>query len=77
VGLLAMVGIVVVAPNPILFLIVIIGALDLWQRWRGRKEAGDYYRLATWQRATVGVVYLGLAAVLALSMSATYVERDL
>ena len=76
-GLLLMVGIVVVAPNPILFLIVIIGALDLWRRWRERGEAGDYYRLPAWQRVTVGVVYLGLAAVLALSMSATYVERDL
>ena len=77
VGLLLMVGLVVVAPNPILILIVILGGLDLWQRWRTRGEAGDYYRLATWQRATVGVVYLGLAAVLALAMSATYVERDL
>jgi Zn-dependent protease len=77
VGLLLMVGLVVVAPNPILVLIVILGALDLWQRWRARGEDQDYYRLPTWQRATVGVVYLGLAAVLALSMSATYVERDL
>jgi Zn-dependent protease len=77
VGLLMMVGIVVIAPNPILVLIVILGGLDLWQRWRARGEASDYYRLPTWQRATVGVVYLGLAAVLALAMSATYVERDL
>jgi Zn-dependent protease len=76
-GLLMMVGLVIVAPNPLLFLIVIVGALDLWQRWRGRGESPGYYRLATWQRATVGVVYLGLAAVLALAMSATYVERDL
>jgi Zn-dependent protease len=76
VGLLLMVGLVIVAPNPILVLIVILGALDLWQRWRARGEDQDYYRLPTWQRATVGVVYLGLAAVLALSMSATYVERD-
>jgi len=32
--------------------------------------------LPTWQKATVGVVYLGLAAILGLAMSATYVERD-
>jgi Zn-dependent protease len=76
-GLLMMVGLVVVSPNPLLLLIVIVGGLDLWRRWRERGEAADYYRLPTWQRATVGVVYLGLAAVLALSMSATYVERDL
>ncbi len=76
VGLLMMIGLVVVSFNPLLLLIVFIGGLDLWRRWRGRGEAGDYYRLPTWQRATVGVVYLGLAAVLGLAMSATYVERD-
>jgi Zn-dependent protease len=77
VGLLLMVGLVLATRNPLLLLIVVLGGLDLWRRWRERGEAGDYYRLPTWQRATVGVVYLGLIAVLAVSMSATYVERDL
>ena len=77
VGLVMMVGLVVLNRNPLLFLIVILGGLDLWRRWRERGQAGDYYRLPTWQRVTVGVVYLGLAAVLAVSMSASYVERDL
>jgi Zn-dependent protease len=76
-GLLMMVGIAVVSPNPILILIVIVGGLDLWRRWRERGEAAEYYRLPVWQRVTVGAVYLGLVAVLALAMSATYVERDL
>jgi Zn-dependent protease len=75
-GLLLMVGLVVVNPNPLLVIIVVLGGLDLWQRWRARGENAEYYRLPTWQRATVGVVYLGLAAVLALAMDATYVERD-
>jgi Zn-dependent protease len=75
-GLVLIVGLVVLYPNPLLVLIVILGALDLWQRWRARGDAGDYYRLPTWQRVTVGVVYLGLAAVLGLAMSETYVERD-
>jgi Zn-dependent protease len=77
VGLLMMVGIVVLNPNPLLLIIVVLGGLDLWQRWRARGEAGEYYRLTFAQRATVGVVYLGLVAALALAMSATYVERDL
>jgi hypothetical protein len=77
VGLLMMVGLVVVSPNPLLLIIVLLGGLDLWRRWRERGEAGDYYRLSFAQRATVGVVYLGLVAALALSMSATYVEREL
>ena len=77
VGLVMMVGLLVLNQNPLLFLIVILGGLDLWRRWRERGQAGDYYRLQTWQRVTVGVVYLGLAAVLAIAMSASYVERDL
>jgi Zn-dependent protease len=77
VGLLLMVGLVVVNPNPLLLIIVVLGGLDLWQRWRSRGENAEYYRLQTWQRATVAVVYLGLAAILGLAMSETYVERDI
>ena len=76
VGLLMMVGLVVLNPNPLLLIIVLLGGLDLWRRWRERGAAGEYYRLTVAQRATVGVVYLGLVVVLALAMSATYVERD-
>jgi Zn-dependent protease len=77
VGLLMMIGLVVVYPNPLLLIIVLLGGLDLWRRWRERGQAGEYYRLSVGQRVTVGVVYLGLVAALALSMSATYVEREL
>ncbi|HJR96080.1 MAG TPA: site-2 protease family protein [Gaiellaceae bacterium] len=76
VGLLMMVALVVLNPNPLLLIIVLLGGLDLWRRWRERGAAGEYYSLTVAQRATVGVVYLGLVAVLALAMSATYVERD-
>jgi Zn-dependent protease len=76
IGLLLMVGLVVVNPNPLLIIIVILGGLDLWNRWRAREEAGDYYNLSVGQRVTVGVVYLGLVVVLGLAMSATYVERE-
>jgi Zn-dependent protease len=77
VGLLMMIGLVVVNPNPLLIIIVLLGGLDLWRRWRERGEAGDYYELTVRQRVAVGVVYLVLVAVLALAMSATYVERDI
>ena len=76
VGLLMMVGLVVVSFNPLLLLIVVIGGLDLWRRWKERGQAAEYYRLPMWQKVTVAVVYLGLAAILGLAMSATYVERD-
>jgi Zn-dependent protease len=75
-GLLMMVALVVVYPNPILVLIVVLGGLELWRRWNERGEAAEYYRLPAAQRAAVAVVYLGLIAVLALAVSATYVERS-
>jgi Zn-dependent protease len=75
VGLLMMVGLVVVNPNPLLVIIVVIGGLDLWSRWRSRGEAGDYYRLSVGQRVAVAVVYLGLIAALGVAMSASHVER--
>jgi Zn-dependent protease len=77
VGLVMIVGLALATRNPLLVLIAVLGGFDLWHRWRTRGEAGDYYRLETWQRATVGVVYLGLAGVLGVAMSASYVERDL
>jgi Zn-dependent protease len=75
-GLLMMVGLVIVSPNPILVIIVIVGGLELWRRWRERGEAAEYYRLQAWQRAAVAVVYLGLVVVLAVAVSTTHVERD-
>ena len=75
VGLLMMVGLVVLRPNPLLVVIVVLGGLDLWSRWRARGEAGDYYRLTVGQRVSVAVVYLGLVAALGLAMSVTHVER--
>ena len=50
VGLLMMVGLVVVRPNPLLVIIVVLGGLDLWSRWRQRGDMGDYYRLTVAQR---------------------------
>jgi Zn-dependent protease len=78
-GLLGLIGLVVVFPNPILILILVIGGLELWRRWRERREpqAATYYRILPWQRAVVGATYLGLIAVLGLAMAATFVERDL
>ena len=78
VGLAGLAALLFVSPNPILMVILVIGGLELWGRWRGRgtAEAQDYYRIAPWQRVTVGVVYLGLAALLVLAMGATHVERD-
>ena len=79
VGLAGLVALVFVAPNPILLIILVLGGIELWRRWQERKhpEAAAYYRVRPWQRVVTGVTYVGLAAILALAMSATYVERDI
>jgi Zn-dependent protease len=79
VGLAGLVGLTIVAPNPIFILILVVGGFELWNRWRTRHDAAaaGYYRIAPWQRVAVGVTYIGLAAVLGLAMSATFIERDI
>jgi Zn-dependent protease len=79
VGLVALAALLVVTPNPILILILVIGGLELWNRWRhrGSAEAQEYYSISPGKRVAVAVAYLGLAAVLVVFMGATHIERDL
>ena len=78
-GLAGLVALTLLAPNPILLVILLFGGLELWRRWRERNtpEAARYYRVKAWQRLAAGVTYVGLAALLALAMSATHVERSI
>jgi Zn-dependent protease len=79
IGLAGLVALLFVFPNPILILILVLGAFELWRRWRERAlpEAQAYYRIQPSQRLATGVTYVGLAALLVLGMAATFVERDL
>jgi Zn-dependent protease len=65
-------------PNPIMILILLFGGFETWRRWQARKspEAQEYHRVAPGTRAAIAVVYLGLAAALALGMDATFLDRD-
>src|SRR5205085_1253228 len=79
--LAALVGLVlleVYRPTPILPIIILLGALELWRRWQTRNhpQLQSYYRVLPWQRAAVATVYLGLAALLVLGMHATHVPRS-
>jgi Zn-dependent protease len=78
VGLIGLGALTFFAPNPILIIILLLSAMELWNRWRARDDpqAREYYSIAPWQRVAVAVVYLGLAAALAVAMSASYIERD-
>lgn len=79
IGLLGLVALLIVSPNPILILILVIGGMELWNRWRhkGTEEAREYYAISRGRRIAVGVTYLGLAALLVVAMGLTHIERDL
>jgi Zn-dependent protease len=76
-GLVLLLGLTILSPNFILILVLVIGGMEVWRRWRDRDEPGaaEYYAIETWQRAVVGVTYIGLAALLAFAMTATHLER--
>lgn len=78
-GLAGLLALTILAPNPILLLILVLGGLELWRRWseRHHPSAAGYYRVEPWQRVAAGVTYVSLAVALGLAMSATFVERDL
>jgi Zn-dependent protease len=67
-----------VFPNPIMLLILLFGGLETWRRWKARNEpeAREYHRVKPGTRAAVAAVYIGLAALLAVGMDATFLERD-
>jgi Zn-dependent protease len=77
-GFAGLVALAFFAPNPLLIVIALVVGLELWRRWQERRtpEAQGYYRIQPWQRVAATVGYFGLAALLVLGMSASFVERD-
>jgi Zn-dependent protease len=81
VGLGAMAVLAFVYPNPIIILILLFAVFETYQRWKARKrgdEGGDpsYYKVRPRDRVLVGLVYIGLVALLVLGMDATFVDRS-
>jgi len=80
VGLGVMIGAAFAFPNPIILLILLFAVMETWRRWKQRREGSEetrtYYRVAPRHRLMVAGVYLGLIALLALGMDATFLERD-
>ena len=78
VGVLGLAALVVLRPNPILILILLFAAMELYRRWqmRGDPAARSYYRVLPWQRAAVALTYFGLAALLVLGMHETHVPHS-
>jgi Zn-dependent protease len=79
VGFAALVPLAIIFPNPIMFLILVIGGYETYKRWKLRRSGDlrqrDYYRVRPLDRAFVAVVYLALIAALVVGMSATHLPR--
>jgi Zn-dependent protease len=74
VGFAALLGVGIAFPNPIIILILVLGGIETWRRFRNRGET-SYYRVAPKTRFLIAAVYVGLAVALVLAMDATHLTR--
>lgn len=79
VGFAGLVALAIVFPNPIILIIVVLGGLETWRRWKALRQGGErqqaYYRVKPLDRALVAAVYLSLIALLVVGMDATHLPR--
>jgi Zn-dependent protease len=78
-GYAGLVALTFIFPNPILILILLIGGYESWQRWKRRNtpEARAFHAVPARTRTLVAIVYLGLAAALAVGVSESFLEKSL
>jgi len=79
-GFAAMLAFFVLFPNPILVLILLLGGMETWRRWKTRKQGLEgneaYYRVKPVHRLAVATAYLALIAICAVGMDLTFVDRS-
>lgn len=68
VGFAGLLGLLIVWPSPILILILLFGAPEVWSRVRNRGavESEEYYEVSASERIAVGVAYFGLIFLLGI-----------
>ncbi|HET8949528.1 MAG TPA: site-2 protease family protein [Solirubrobacteraceae bacterium] len=78
-GFAAMLGFFVLFPNPILVLILLLGGMETWRRWKTRKQGLEgneaYYRVKPVHRLAVAAAYVALIAICAVGMDLTFIDR--
>ena len=77
-GYVGLIALTFAFPNPVMILILLLGGMETWRRFKQRKspESLAFYNIPKRTRIGVAVTYLGLAALLAFGMSETFLERD-
>jgi Zn-dependent protease len=77
VGLAIVLGMAILHPNFILFLILIVSVPRLISLFRSKTdEERRYYEVTPGQRWTMGIMYFGLVALLVLGMHLSHVPRE-
>jgi Zn-dependent protease len=79
VGFAGLVAMAFFFPSPILILILALGGMETWHRWKARNtpEGRAYHQVPTRTRVIVAATYLLLIAALALGTSLTHLPRGL
>jgi Zn-dependent protease len=79
VGLAGLVAMAFFFPSPILLLILLLGGMESWRRWKTRNtpEGRAYHRIPTRTRVLVAATYLALVVALAIGVDATHLPRGL
>jgi Zn-dependent protease len=78
VGFAGLVAMAFVFPSPILLIILVLGGMETWRRWKTRNtpEGRAYHRVPARTRVLVAATYLLLLAALAAGVSATHFPRS-
>jgi Zn-dependent protease len=78
-GFAGLIGLTFVFPSPIMLLILIVGGFESWKRFKARNtpESQAYHAIPARTRALVAATYLGLAALLAVGVAETFLEKSL
>jgi Zn-dependent protease len=79
VGFAGLVAMVFFFPSPILLIILLLGGMESWRRWKTRNtpEGRAYHQIPPRTRALVAATYLALIIALAVGVSATHLPRGL
>jgi len=81
VGLVGLVVLTFVFPNPVMIIILLLGGYETYRRWKERRtqtaDVQAYYRVKPSHRIAIASVYLALIVVCAVGMELTHIERSI
>ena len=81
VGLFGLALLTFAFPNPIMFLILLLGGYETYKRWKQRKAGGAeieaFYKVKPAHRWAIAGVYVALILVCVVGMELTLVERSI